>query len=250
MSTNMKTRIRYTLQLLLLLAAFSCDSVLDKQPLDKMATSTFWKSESDAQLALTACYNSLNYDLMSWNMTTIDAMSDDLFNQYNHNSVASLGSGIIESTSGGAVNDIWKYCYNGIARCNFFLDGIEKVKMSDSGKEVLIGEARFLRAHFYFYLTEFYGGVPLYLKSPTIEEANNATRASKEAVLNAIYADLDFAIAKLPDQKYNGHAVKASAQALKARVLLHNERWSEAAPLASEVIRNSNFGLSPTYMSI
>ena len=234
---------------LLLAVTPSCD-LLDKQPLDQLATETFWKSESDVGLALTACYSMLNNSLMSWDMTTLDAMSDDLYCQHSHYGINSLARGVIEPTSGGAVSDIWNYSYKGIAKCNFFLENIDNVAMDESKKNAFKAEARFLRAHFYFYLTEFYGGVPIYLKTPTIEEAKTVKRSSKEDVLNVIYEDLDFAIQNLEDRPYDGHCVKGSAIALKSRVLLHNEKWADAAANAKLVIDNPNFGLSPNYMDI
>lgn len=35
---------------------FACSDIFDKQPLDEVSDATFWKSESDATLALTGCY--------------------------------------------------------------------------------------------------------------------------------------------------------------------------------------------------
>lgn len=112
----------------------SCDSLLDKQPLDQLASETFWKTESDVEMALTACYSMLNNSLMSWDLTTLDAMSDDLYHQHGHYGINALSRGIIEPTSGGAVSDIWNYSYKGIAKCNFFLDGIEAVEMDMAKK--------------------------------------------------------------------------------------------------------------------
>lgn len=244
----MKKYIAYVSALLMTFT--SCDSLLDKQPLDQLASETFWKTESDADLALTACYSMLNNSLMSWDLTTLDAMSDDLYNQHGHYGITALCRGIIEPTSGGAVNDIWSYSYKGIAKCNFFLDGVDKVNMDATKKDIYKAEVRFLRAYFYFYLTEFYGGVPIYLKTPTIEESKTIKRSSKQDVLKLIYDDLDFAINTLPDRTYNGHSVKASALALKSRVLLHNDQWAESAKNAKLVIANTNFGLSRQYMDI
>ena len=232
----------------LLMAVTSCDSLLDKQPLDQLASETFWKTESDVEMALTACYSMFNNELFSWDITSLDGLSDDLYTvRYD---IPALSSGIIESTSGGAVKDIWNYSYKGIAKCNFFLDGIEAVEMDAAKKDAYKAEARFLRAYFYFYLVEFYGGVPVYLTTPTVEEAKTIARSSKEDVLKIIYEDLDFAIEKLADKPYNGHCVKASAIALKSRVLLHNEQWADAAQLAKQVVDNSNFGLSEDYKDI
>lgn len=244
----MKKYIIYVSALLLAITP-SCD-LLDKQPLDQLATETFWKSETDVELALTACYSMLNNSLMSWDMTTLDAMSDDLYHQHGHYGINALARGIIEPTSGGAVSDIWSYSYKGIAKCNFFLENVDKVEMDETKKNAYKAEVRFLRAHFYFYLTEFYGGVPIYLATPTVEEAKTIKRSSKEEVLKVIYDDLDFAIEHLEDRSYDGHCVKASALALKSRVLLHNEKWADAAANAKLVIDNPLFGLSENYMDI
>lgn len=233
---------------LLFSVTMSCD-MLDKQPLDQLASETFWQSEDDVDLALTACYSMLNSSIMSWDITSLDALSDDLYTAARYG-INALAQGVIEPTSGGAVSDIWNYAYDGIAKCNFFLDGIEPMEMDEATKNAYKAEVRFLRAHFYFYLTEFYGGVPLYLTTPTIEEAQTVSRSSKEEVVAAIYDDLDFAIEHLEDRAYDGHAVKASAQALKARVLLHNEQWADAAANAKAVVDNSNFGLSENYMDV
>ncbi|WP_162304427.1 RagB/SusD family nutrient uptake outer membrane protein [Maribellus luteus] len=227
-----------------------CESFLDKQPLDQLASETFWQSQDDAEMALNACYGKLRSSLMSWDLTTLDGMSDDLYHQHGHYGVTSLAQGNIEPTSGGLVSDIFSYAYSGISTCHFFLGNIDRVDMDETIKNQYIAEVRFLRAHFYFYLSEFYGGVPLYLSSPTTEEAATTAKSTKEQVVTAIIDDLDFAIANLPDIAYNGHAVKGSAYALKARVLLHNERWEEAASAANNVISNSNFGLSSEYMDI
>lgn len=167
----MKKSIIYISALLMSIGP-SCD-LLDKQPLDQLATETFWKTESDVELALTSCYSGLNNTLMSWGLATLDGLSDDLYHQHGYAGIRTISQGVLEPTSGGVVTEIWKYGYEGIAKCNFFLNGIENVPIDETKRNAYKAEALFLRANYYFNLTEFYGDVPLYLKTPTVEEAQN-----------------------------------------------------------------------------
>lgn len=71
-------------------------------------------------------------------------------------------------------------------------------------RERMKGEAFFLRAYFYFELIKRYGGVPLFTKSLTVEEAQQATRASYDDCMKQIIADCDsLAANRLPEQ-YKG----------------------------------------------
>ena len=63
--------------------------------------------------------------------------------------------------------DVWRANFYGIARCNMAIHYIPDVAtdstMSASMKQRLIGEAKFLRAFYYFRLVRIFGGVPLTL---------------------------------------------------------------------------------------
>jgi hypothetical protein len=157
-----------------------------------------------------------------------------------------IGQGIIENTSGSIISGIYTDCYVGISRCNIFLANVDKVVMDDQNKATYKAEAYFLRAYFYFYLTEFYGGVPLYTTPPTVSDANIA-KSSKDVVVTQILADIELALASLPDQAYTGHAVKGSALALKSMVLMHNEKWADAATAANQIITSGVFSLYNNY---
>ena len=66
-----------------------------------------------------------------------------------------------------------------------------------------------------------------------------------------LFRSLDYAIANLPDIAYgDGHAVKASAQAFKARVLLYDSQWSAAAQAANDVIQGGKFSLFNNYRTL
>ncbi len=121
------------------------------------------------------------------------------------------------------------------------------------------GETHFLRAQFYFWLINLYAapyrpataaqspGVPLKLE-PGIEF--KFTRASVEDVYRQINADLCAADSFLTLSPQNeAHFLhRASAEAVNllwSRVLLHQQRWAEAAQKAKKVMDSEHFYLAP-----
>ncbi|NJO25059.1 MAG: RagB/SusD family nutrient uptake outer membrane protein [Bacteroidia bacterium] len=148
---------------------------------------------------------------------------------------------------------IWYTQFNYIRRCNVLLSKIDGVPgASEAAKNRLKGEALFLRALFYHDLTKFYGGVP-YIKTVTTTEdisALQTPRNTYDECVNLMVADLDAAATALPEAAYKGRAVKASAHALKSRVLLYAKKYPEAAAAAKLVIDNSTFVLHPTYANL
>jgi hypothetical protein len=244
---------KYLILVLVSISSFvltSCDDFLDKNPLDQLSNQTFWKTEKDADMAIAGVYSQLlsyTYDhrRMDW-----DALTDDfvLFGTYQR--IDNIAKGLIEPGTGGVASTIYVESYKGIAACNVFLDNIDRVEtMNEEKRNRYKGEVLFLRGLFYFTLTEFYGGVPLYTKPVTLEEANVA-KTPKEAVIEQVLKDLNDAIALLPASLYTGRAVKGSALALKAKVLMHNERWQEAAAAADEVIKSKVFMLSTDFAGL
>lgn len=239
---------------ILVLNFASCKKVLDKNPLDQISSPTFWKTQDDADMALAGCYSRLNtpaykFNQIMWAILAGDA--SEAAQSLGAASVGTLAQGTITSTSGGLVSDIYTQSYAGIASCNYFLENIDKVPISDEIKARYKGEVRFLRALFYFTLSDFYGGVPLLTKPVTIEEAKTK-QATKEEVMTQVLADLDDAIANLPNTDYSatGHAVKGSALALKSRVLLFKEDWPGAATAAKQVIDDGKFSLYNNFRNL
>lgn len=222
----------------LLGVVYSCD-VLDLNPNDSLSSGIFWKSENDVKLALTGVYNyMLNGSTFNHARKIWDGLSEVAY----AGATGSITLGNLDANTGGITSSIYNECYGMIARCNNFLVNVDAVEMDSKTKDQYKGEVYFLRALSYFTLTEFYGGVPVYTKPPTIEESK-IEQSSKSDVVKLILSDLDLAIASLPDEAYSGHAVKGSALALKSKVLMHNEQWTDAASLAKSIIEGSKFSI-------
>lgn len=233
----------------------SCDDFLDKEPLDQIASSSFWNTQADADMGLAGVYSRLTASTYIFEtqamLSVLAGDANEAGQSLGASSIGTLAAGTIEPTSGGLVNSIYSQSYEGISSCNFFLANIDNCDIPDEIKNRYKGEVRFLRALFYFTLTEFYGGVPLYTTPVTIEEAK-VKQSTKDQVIAQVLEDLDFAIANLPNTDFSstGHAVKGSALSLKSRVLLHEEDWEGAAATASQVMTDGKFSLYDDFKNL
>lgn len=237
----------------LALLSVSCDDFLEKDPLDQISSSTFWNTQADADMALAGVYSRLNASTYIFEtqamLSVLAGDANEAGQSLGASSIGTLAAGTIEATSGGIINSIYEHSYQGISSCNFFLENIDKCAIPDEVKNKYKGEVLFLRALFYFTLSEFYGGVPLYTETVTIDESK-VKQSTKAEVIAQVLDDLDVAIATLPNTDYDGHAVKGSALALKARVLLHQEAWEEAAAAANQVITDGKFSLYDDFKNL
>ncbi len=229
----------------------SCSDMLDKNPLDQISSETFWTNEKEVNMALAGVYSRLYVATFNHDDAKTDVMAGESSANQSQAWVP-IAQGSITSTSGSLINDIYNQCYQGISSCNFFLDNVDKAKdvVPEANLIVYKAEVHFLRALFYNELADTYGGIPLYTKSVTIEEAK-VKQSTKEEVVTQVLSDLDIAIANLPDKAYtDGHAVKGSALALKARVLLYQSRWAEAASTAKQVMDLGKFSIFSNYRTL
>lgn len=253
MNRYIKNSFRSFLIFSMALSLGACSKLLDTEPLDQISSETFWKTQDDADRALAGVYARLNCATFNYSQAMLDIMGGDaneaVSGQGGGQGYRLLAQGNILPTSGSIVSGIYSDCYNGISSCNFFLENIDRTPISADVKNQYTGEVRFLRALFYFKLTNFYGGVPLYTKMITIDEAKVA-QSTKEEVTAQIISDLDFAINNLPNTPYAGHAVKGAALALKAKVQLFSQQWAEAAQTANQVIQDGKFHLYDNYRNL
>lgn len=148
-------------------------------------------------------------------------------------------------------NDYFNNCYTGIARANTILDRIEEATFDQAAKDPIIGEAKFLRAYYYFNLVRYFGGVPLYLKEVLKEADAFLPRASVEEVYNIIISDAQEAIAKLPAPAFpqNGRANKGSASMLLAEVYMTRKDFASAEPLLRSITA-MGYSLLPNYADV
>ncbi|UYQ91881.1 RagB/SusD family nutrient uptake outer membrane protein [Chitinophaga horti] len=155
----------------------------------------------------------------------------------------------------GIVSNVWKGHYQGIARANQALEKIPLSPLPAADKNALLGEVRFLRAHFYFNLVRLFGGVPKIDRVPAASEVNSdqfQTRASVDTIYQLIIDDLTFAANNLELKGATdvGRATKGAAQGLLAKVYLYRRNWQMAFDMAQAVINSGLYDTLPNYANI
>lgn len=249
----MKNKIAIIFAAFSMLSLSACKKdFLDKNPLNSVSSQIFWNSEADVQTALAGVYTRLQQNFLGYERVYLDALSDNAFPYQNTNqtNLLEMTTGSISPGLGGALVNLYSSPYRAITSCNYFLDNVDRAPVSDARKNVYKAEVRFIRALAYFDLVQNFGGVPINEKYPQTVDEVKIPKSTKEQVYSFIQQDLDFAIANLPNERYNGHAVKGSAQGIKARVLITQQKWTEAATVLKEIMGDNKFSLSNNYAAL
>lgn len=162
---------------------------------------------------------------------------------------------MIQGFSYNSTNDnfrnMWQVYYEGILRANTTLKLLQNDQQGAAevtGERALEiqGEARMLRAHYYFFLWRVFKNIPYVDEHMTAEEA--AEVRNDQDVLPHIISDLEFAIANLPVEKINGESGRMDrsiAQAYLGKVLLYQKRYDEALPLFLSVMAGKDIESMP-----
>jgi len=151
----------------------------------------------------------------------------------------------VSSTQGG-VTTTWSMLYQQLYAIN---QAIQYIPQS-SGlqyRNQWMGEAYFMRALCYFYLTNLYGDVPLVVTTDYL--ANNAlARAPQASVYAQVVSDLQMAQGLLTDAYHDdagnatsdrGRPNRMAATALLSRVYLYTAQWASAETQADSVLADA-----------
>lgn len=265
----MKT-IKYTLIICIILVVGSCN-FLDLQPNSFISPSNYFSTETEGEMVLNGVYNTLTSNsLYGRNLVVeLDLFCNDLAVQ---SSSSSAGIPYFDFTPSDAVlTGVWQSLYDGINRANVYLDNIAKVPMDSTKKTIRIGEARFLRALFYFHLVQNWGDVPLKLKPTNNPNDVHIATSKSDTVFAQIVRDLTYAESVLPlpsamlSLERSSRISKTAAQALLARTYLRHAGWpfnqnqtstvnqsyyAKAANYAQRVIQSNQHSLNTDYSNV
>ncbi|MGK0494388.1 MAG: hypothetical protein ACJAU2_000767 [Maribacter sp.] len=226
------------------------DDFVDVDSFDE-DSENFFNSEEEYQSALLAAYDLLQSTYL--NVMLGEIASDNTL-AGGESATDSPGIQEIDDMIHFNVNqqlrDIWGWMYGGIYRANYILEFQDKIDFA--GKDVILAEARFLRAYYYFELVKWFGDVPLTIDSRiNFGEQNTIDRAPRSEVYAQIEQDLVFAAATLSLTPADvGRATKGAAQALLGKVYLYQDKFAEAAPVLEEVINSGTYDLLTDYNTL
>ncbi|HLZ87250.1 MAG TPA: RagB/SusD family nutrient uptake outer membrane protein, partial [Puia sp.] len=167
---------------------------LDKNPTDQLSTANFWKTQSDADQALTSIYSYLiqgyNYTSSTntgqgWGSGTPywETLTDNAYS----GAFGTVATGDIESTTGTIQSDAYNTPYKAIQDCNVFLANIGHISLDPTTMNRYLGEVRFIRGYYYFLLEQLYGDVVLSYRPLGKDSASyKLPRTPKAVVIDSI----------------------------------------------------------------
>ncbi|NII29788.1 RagB/SusD family nutrient uptake outer membrane protein [Pseudoflavitalea sp. X16] len=248
----MRTTLIY-IQLLLVVVILvsSCkkEDFLDRFPQDAISEPTFFKNESDLKL-----YCNRYYSLLTTQSFSLDQNSDIMVPR---NIDPLLGGQVIVPASGGG------WTWTNERGLNFFLQRYQRAAENDAVKNRYAGEIRLFRAISYWQKVKRFGDVPWISKDLNDQspELYNPRDPHKK-VMDSVLADLDFAVANLPETVTGVDADrlhKYAALAIKSRICLwegtfrkyhvlgdETKSLREAANAAEAVITSGKYDIYTT----
>lgn len=228
----------------------SCSKKLEENP-QYILTPAFFTTAQGFQSGLDAAYAGNRYIWGPQDYFTLTIPGTDEFITGNdgNNDINKYNSNY--QTNNGNVANVWKNCYTFINTCCGLIDNAPTVTGIDSAtKNRMVGEAKFLRANYYFILVQEWGDVTL---NKTFQSSINtsATRTPMADVYRFIIQDLTDAIAVLPPSPFSngvlpGKATQAAAMHLLAKVYLTRagssakeaDDYKNAYTIATNLINN------------
>lgn len=257
-SIKYSTRIFTMAALLTITAATGCKKLLELEPkVGTLVTPLVFASNEQAESAMIGVYtkliNGANPNLSSGDKgfamgatSLVFALNADEY-QYGRTDLLSLykiyTSKLNKEENGSVSAILWNSAYDCIYGCNAILEGIDASTaqpFTQAMRTQLKGESKFLRAFSYFNLVNMFGDLPLAL-TIDFNVTRSLSRSSVDKVYEQIIADLEDAIAMLPEEypsKSGGRVRvnKAVAKSLLARVSLYRKDYVQALQMANEVI--------------
>ncbi|MGZ8561414.1 MAG: RagB/SusD family nutrient uptake outer membrane protein [Flavisolibacter sp.] len=227
---------------------------LDIENPNRVDESNFWKTQTDAIQGLNAVYGNFYRNGSPgsrWTPFYFDVRSDDGYSTSGWNELRSVGALNITQYSFEVNYDTWWHHWRGVYRANQVIDKVPGISMDETLKARLVGEAKFLRALYYYNLVTIWGNIPLVLE-PSLP-ADKPSQVPQDQVWTQIEQDLNDAAAVLPVSYTGdeiGRATKGAAYGLLGRAHLQQLEYQKAADALAWLITGPGqplYGLVPNY---
>lgn len=230
----------------------SCKGFLDKDPIATLDAGSFFQTEDDAIQAMNAAYKPLTFSNANnnfyWAFGTL--ASDEAIAGGDGSRAGLIDLDALTHTPRtDEINRFWQLEFSGITQCNLVLDKVQTIAISKTIKDRVVGEALFLRAFYYFQLTQVFGDVPL-LTGIVSPDKLKIPRISKTLVYQQIIADCDQSANLLPPQYSGaeiGRATRGAALALAAKTHLYQKNWDKTLEYIAKIKALNIYGLMPNY---
>ncbi|MFC3197140.1 RagB/SusD family nutrient uptake outer membrane protein [Parapedobacter deserti] len=241
--------IRLLYGVFLACALSGCEEMLTESPQSIIAPNDFFTTEAQCIQATNGVYSSLTGIFGNQDLWALTFAGSDLFlfngggvdirayQAYTHSASASASS-----------YNTWNRCYTAIKNANMVIAKVAEAPIDQRIKDRLLGEAKYLRALYYFILSNVFGDVPMWLDELDVTTVSEMERTPLAAIRAQLITDLAQAEAGLPWQygaEDLGRVTKGAALGLLAKMHLYNEDWTNAATVAKRIIEEGPYELLP-----
>lgn len=246
-----KTTIIIALLASLFFTTACSDEYLDNPKIFAIDSENFFNSEEDYYNALVGAYDPLQSTFINVLMGEI-ASNNTLCGGESATDVPGYQQidDMIHTPVNAQLQNLWSWMFGGVNRASYIIEFENKTDFE--GKEIILGEARFLRAYYNFELVKWFGAIPIKPKGRfRLGEEKTIPRSPVADVYAYIEDDLKFAVSNL---KYTapqvGRATKGAAEALLGKVYLYQDKFTEASNIFDSVITNGGYMLETDYNKI
>lgn len=246
----------------------SCKKFLTEENISGITAENFYKDAAGYESLINSCYGSLRsiYDRNPW----MFEYGTDIITRGEIEPVSgSVGTLVIRATGfneyktlaadNSSVSDFFSFAYNGIQRCNTAINRAGAIPdLSESLRNKRTGEARFIRAYYYYLLVENFGNIPI-VKEEITTPIYHFSPNTEEEIYNLMIEDLTASINSVDVATADfGRVTKGAATHLLA--LVHLTRgyksfgtvadFTKAAELAEGLIGSGTNVLLPNFADV
>ncbi len=262
---TMKYQLYFAFFAVCIFLASGCneDNLLNYEPQGRYSVENFFQTEVQAEGAMNGAYVQLRdlYNAAIWR--TVEMRSDNTTFIPNPGDRGSMAVEEIDyfvlTASSGIHGNIWGPCYRGISKTNYLLELVDPIPFNDEADKLAIkGQAAFLRAFYYYILTQSFGDVVKVTsiieseeQAGELLELDRSPRA--EVISEIIIPDLEMAIENLPDDWSGvdeGRAPKAAAQMLLSKIYFTDRNYAAALPLLQDIMDSGIYSLESDYRRV
>lgn len=198
----------------------SCSDALNENPKGKLNAESFFSTPDELNMAVYALYEKVMLLQAATNGQLPMWMGDDLTTNPTSNKQAAVEFDSFEpSDNNKGLVSAWNSNYVIIKAANYIINNAGRTPVTESEKNIALGQAKYWRAYSYFTLVRLFGKVPINL---TNEIDYTIAPSSIEDVYKQIIADLKDAEATLPTNytkapaKFSGTNTYITQQAVKS----------------------------------
>lgn len=253
--------------LILSLCGLGACTDIEQTIFDAQTPANSINKQADVDLAIVGLYAQLNSQTSFKNQIEIFIpFADDLSSTIGGTSAGAWGAKVTANSGLAPVLNAWNRFYQAIANANAVISYAETLNLSDTYRAQAIGEAKFIRGFCYFYLVQYFGGVPLVTKVSDANTDFKPRRNTVDEVYKLIIDDLTEGSKVLPLRTAQpasqlNRATKGAAQGYLAKAYLTygnyldlngksseaQENYAKASVAADDIINSGQYQLLSDY---